>query len=140
MWWWLPVLVACKPLPHVPAHTAPLWMSQAFDESHWVVPPPVTPAPERVFHDGFEGKDLNAWNIRRKDRTPLSLVTEGIEGAQALQLAAGEKARTLPAVHQRIEVEPDTLYRLSVQVQTEGLGAPGTVSYTHLTLPTKRIV
>lgn len=125
MWWLLPVLVACKTPPPVPVHAAPVRLIQVFDDSHWIEPPPATPTPERVFHDGFEGDELSDWESKRKDRGPLSLVAEGASGTQALQIAAGDDARTLPAVHRRISVEPGTLYRLSVQVRTEGLGAPG---------------
>jgi len=125
MWWSLPLLVACKSPPEVPIHAAPVRLSQVFDGTHWIQAPPATPAPTRVFHDGFEDPDFSPWTTRRKDRSTLSVVAEGSEGSRALQVAAGETARTLPALKRRLPVDPDTLYRLSMKVRTDDLGAPG---------------
>jgi arylsulfatase A-like enzyme len=98
---------------------------QVFDDTYWLQVPPITPAPTRVFHDGFETDDLAKWKSKQKPRTTLSRVQEGVSGGWALQQSAGKGTAALPALKHRVNVQGDKTYRFSVQVQTEDLGAPG---------------
>lgn len=125
MWWLFSVLSACTTAPALPAHTAPFQLVRVFDDDHWLQPPPATPAPVRTFSEGFEDETLHLWKSKGKDRSAVSRVAEGVEGAWALQLTPSAEGEHLPPLFRRIEVLPDRTYRVSVQVRTEDLGAPG---------------
>ncbi len=126
VWWTLPALIACKTPPPVPIHTAPVRLVQVFEAEHWVQPPPAVPAPSTSFWEGFESGELGGWKSRRQDTSAVAIVPgAGVDGGHALQLSAGGEPASLPTLFRRVPVRPDTLYRVSAQVRTVGLGAAG---------------